>query len=49
MAARSSQPQLGKDISPWKGVTKITLITIQEEIIGQKKENIANRKKIDKN
>ena len=33
---------------PISALTKITLITIQEEITGRKKENIANRKKIDR-
>lgn len=33
---------------PISALTKITLITIQEEIIGQKKKNIANRKNIDR-
>ena len=33
---------------PISALTKITLITIQEEIIGRKKKNIANRKNIDR-
>ena len=33
---------------PISALTKITLITIQEEIIERKKKNIANRKKIDR-
>lgn len=33
---------------PISALTKITLITIQEEIIERKKKNIANRKNIDR-
>ena len=33
---------------PISALTKITLITIQEEIIERKKKNIANRKNFDR-